>query len=41
MAVLKTTSPPTDPGAPNARPGISVPSSSNSFIATGAFMRDL
>src|SRR6516164_5769375 len=39
MAVLKTTSPPTDPAAPNARPNISVPSSSNSFIATGAFMR--
>ena len=27
------------PAAPNARPDISVPSSSKSFIATGAFMR--
>src|SRR5262249_41593500 len=39
MAVLKTTSPPTDPAAPNARPDISVPSSSNSFIPTGVVMR--
>jgi hypothetical protein len=35
----KTTSPPTDPAAPNARPDISVPSSSKSLIATGAFTR--
>src|SRR5262245_58952158 len=39
MPVLKTTSPPTDPAPPNARPDISVPSSSRSFIATGSFMR--
>src|SRR5215471_11703357 len=40
MAVLKTTSPPTDPVAPNARPGISVPSSSTSLIATEASIHE-
>jgi hypothetical protein len=39
MAVLKTTSPPTDPAAPNARPDISVPSSSKSLIDMGAVIR--
>jgi hypothetical protein len=39
MAVLKTTSPPTDPAAPNVRPDISVPSSSKSLIDIGAVIR--